>query len=267
MVNFSAFAFSTAMMATMAVAAPAYGADYKPSSSAAAYTPASSSTYSADYKPSSSAAAYKQASSSAYSAGYKPSSSAAAYKPASSSVPHDYGYKTSSSSAAYYKPTGTSQEYKPSPVKAAHGATHTVAVGRGGLRFEPNNIFAEIGDIVEYHYLPKNHSVAQSSFANPCVPSGDDAFFSGFMPTADGTQNANVFQIEVKDKNPIWFYCSQTAGNHCQSGMSGVINQNPDGPNNLSAYQKKAALTGTSVSPAKIGGGYVIPNPNPLAGL
>jgi plastocyanin len=243
MVNFATFAFSSAMMATMAVAAPAYSGDYKQSSTASTYASASSSVaYAHEYKTSSSSAAY-----------YKPTG-----------TPQDY--KTSSS-AAYYKPTGTSQNNKPSPVKGAHGATHTVAVGRGGLKFEPDNIFAEVGDIVEFHYLPKNHSVAQSSFANPCVPSGEDAFFSGFMPTADGTQNPNVFQIEVKDDKPIWFYCSQTAGNHCQAGMNGVINQKVDTPNTLSAYRAKAALSGTSVSPSHIGGGYVIPNPNPLAGL
>lgn len=61
-------------------------------------------------------------------------------------------------------------------------------------------------------------SVIQSSFAQPCQPLNAASFFSGFFPTAEG-QNPEVFQIVVQDKNPIWYYCGQTAGSHCQNGM------------------------------------------------
>ncbi|KAF2396102.1 extracellular serine-rich protein, partial [Trichodelitschia bisporula] len=149
------------------------------------------------------------------------------------------------------------------------GATHTVVAGRAGqLIFDPENVVAEIGDIIEYHYLPKNHSVVQSSFDEPCKPLADGSgFFSGFMPTTpEQGQNPNVFSVTVTDKKPIWFYCSQTVGNHCQMGMAGVVNQNFDGPNTLAAYKKKAAGTGVSVSPPYIQGGVVKPNPNPTSG-
>lgn len=156
-----------------------------------------------------------------------------------------------------------------------NGATHSVVVGLGGLHFDPENVVAEIGDVVEFHFLAANHSVAQSSFASPCVPLTDASgaetgFFSGFVPTAAGTQNPDVFTITITDNNPIWYYCAQTKGDHCQMGMSGVINQNFDNGKTLAVYQEVSALQlgkTQSVAPAKIGGGVLGPNPNPNGGF
>lgn len=181
---------------------------------------------------------------------------------------------TSISTSASYKPSTMATSYKPSTttvnapskVKPFAGATHTVIAGLGGLHFDPENIVAEIGDLVEVHFRPANHSFAQSSFSKPCAPLVKDGyeagFFSGFMPTASG-EAPNVFTIDVVNKDPIWFYCSQTKGSHCQMGMAGVVNQNFDGPNTLSAYKQAAALTGTSISPARVQGGEVAPPKNP----
>ncbi|EFX05912.1 extracellular serine-rich protein [Grosmannia clavigera kw1407] len=148
------------------------------------------------------------------------------------------------------------------------GVTHSVVAGLGGaLVFDPDNVVAEIGDIVEWHYLPKNHSVAQSSFGEPCEPLNTGyGFFSGFQPTASG-QAPDVFQIVVEDSNPIWYYCAQTVGSHCQKGMAGVINQNFNSANTLSAYKAAAANTGVSCIPPVIQGGAVILNPNPNGGF
>jgi hypothetical protein len=33
-----------------------------------------------------------------------------------------------------------------------------------------------------------------------------------------------MFTITINDTNPIWLYCSQTQGSHCQAGMAMVIN-------------------------------------------
>ncbi|KAL1844530.1 hypothetical protein VTK73DRAFT_2350 [Phialemonium thermophilum] len=154
----------------------------------------------------------------------------------------------------------------PSKTVPLTGVTHSVVAGLGGLHFDPDNVVAEIGDVVEWHFLPKNHSVVQSSFDKPCQPLSDTSFFGGFYPTADG-QNPDVFQIVVKDKSPIWYYCSQTNGNHCQNGMGGVINQNFDSDKTLARYKEIAAGTGTSVSPPTIQGGQRIPNPNPNGGF
>lgn len=145
--------------------------------------------------------------------------------------------------------------------------THTVVAGLGGLHFDPDNVVAEIGDVVEWHYLPANHSVVQSSFGAPCKPlAGNAGFFSGFQPTAAG-QAPYVFQFTVVDSNPVWYYCAQTKGNHCQAGMAGVINQNFNSANTLAAYEAAAALTGVSEIPPFIQGGNLLANPNPNGGF
>lgn len=146
--------------------------------------------------------------------------------------------------------------------------THTVVAGLGGLRFDPDNVVAEAGSIVEFHFLPLNHAVAQSSFGNPCEPL-DGGFYSGFNFRTEEGQADNVFQIEVTDeKTPIWYYCPQQNGNHCQKGMVGVINQNFDNQDfSLRAHRELAAGTNVSVIPAVEQGGSVIANPNPLGGF
>lgn len=98
------------------------------------------------------------------------------------------------------------------------------------------------------------------------MPENAASFFSGFFPTAEG-QNPEVFQIVVEDEAPIWYYCSQTVGSHCQMGMAGVINQNFDSANTLTKYKEMAALTNVSVSQPNIQGGERIPNPNPQGGF
>jgi plastocyanin len=96
---------------------------------------------------------------------------------------------------AFAAPTNTIHERWTGTV-AATGVTHTVVAGFNGLNYEPNNIVANPGDIVEWHFLAKNHSVAQSSFAEPCKPlnidQGSQGFFSGFnFVTAPGAQNVS----------------------------------------------------------------------------
>lgn len=164
-------------------------------------------------------------------------------------------------------PTATSPDLISRTVSLT-GVTHSVVAGLGGaLVFDPDNVVAEVGDVVEWHYLPKNHSTAQSSFGSPCQPlNTGNGFFSGFPATASG-QAPDVFQIVVETTDPIWYYCAQTVGNHCQNGMAGVINQNFDSANTLAAYKAAAALTGTSGVPPVVQGGVVIPNPNPNGGF
>jgi hypothetical protein len=49
--------------------------------------------------------------------------------------------------------------------------------------------------VIEFHFMQKNHSVTQSTFANPCVkmPGGID---SGFMPNPMGMPGV-TFQMTV----------------------------------------------------------------------
>ncbi|KAH7014987.1 plastocyanin-like domain-containing protein [Ilyonectria destructans] len=165
-------------------------------------------------------------------------------------------------------PTPTTYDYPDGTVELT-GVTHSVVAGLGGLRFDPDNVVAQIGDIVEWHFLKVNHSIAESSFAEPCKPLDDGTgFFSGFNFFIQDGQAPNVFQIVVVDKFPIWYYCPQTTGNHCQNGMAGVINQNFDNQDfSLRRYKEVAATTGVSIVPPYQQGGAVIPNPNPNGGF
>jgi plastocyanin len=150
------------------------------------------------------------------------------------------------------------------------GVIHRITAGFNGLHFEPENVSAAVGDIVEFHFMPKNHSVVQSSFDVPCEPLSStttthmsNGIFSGFnFATKDG-EAENVFSFIVKDTKPFWYYCSQTVGNHCQMGMSGVINQDFGGEKTLAKY-KMAAVNTTTKQPsddAKASqGGWISPN-------
>ncbi|KAL2115392.1 hypothetical protein VTJ04DRAFT_9647 [Mycothermus thermophilus] len=172
-------------------------------------------------------------------------------------------------------PTGTDPSSNlPTKTHARSRITHSVVAGRGGLRFDPESIFAEAGSIVEFHFTPLNHSVVEAAFDRPCVPRDANSFFSGFFPVArpaDGSavQSEEVFQIEVTDPNkPIWFYCAQNTGRHCQSGMVGVINPKVDSDKTLSKFRELAAqVEGPSGVQPYVQGGWRGPNPNPLSGF
>ncbi|KAF1946401.1 hypothetical protein EJ02DRAFT_232671 [Clathrospora elynae] len=148
------------------------------------------------------------------------------------------------------------------------GVTHRVFAGsttaNNGLHFEPENVVAEPGDLMEFHFLPKAHTFTQSSFDKPCEPLGGEmAIFSGFNFNTTAGEAPNVFTFMVQDRNPIWYYCSQTAGNHCQSGMSGVVNQNFASDNTLARYKENAVNTVTrqpSTDPLASQGGWKLPN-------
>ncbi|KAK4119559.1 hypothetical protein N657DRAFT_650054 [Parathielavia appendiculata] len=165
------------------------------------------------------------------------------------------------------------QYREPTKTSTSPRTTHSVVAGRGGLRFDPENIVAEVGSIVEFHFTPLNHSVVEAAFDSPCVPKDATSFFSGFFPVprpADGSavQSGEVFQIEVRDDKPIWFYCAQNTGRHCQSGMVGVVNQRFDGDKTLAVFRSKAAaVQGASVVQAQVQGGWRGANPNPQSGF
>ena len=105
------------------------------------------------------------------------------------------------------------------PTTLASGTTHTITVGPS-LTFTPNTTHASPGDVLEFHFFPGKHNVAQSLFSTPCAykPEG---FYSGFIVPTTG-EAEQVFRVTVNDTQPIWFYCSETE--HCQLGMVGVVN-------------------------------------------
>ncbi|KAF1995733.1 hypothetical protein P154DRAFT_444928 [Amniculicola lignicola CBS 123094] len=145
--------------------------------------------------------------------------------------------------------------------------THVIQVGgpAGELIFAPNNIVAAPGDLVQFQFNPKNHSVVQSTFDNPCIPiqnilaNKTDAFFSGFMPVSAAAGNATgkvdtlTYTIRVMDSKPVWFYCSQ--GKHCQSGMVGAINAPATGNKTMEGFTALAAVALENLSPGQASGG------------
>lgn len=55
-------------------------------------------------------------------------------------------------------------------------------------KFDPEEIEAEKGDVLEFHFEPKNHSVVAGDYRYPCSPLElGTGFFSGFLPTDSGS--------------------------------------------------------------------------------
>lgn len=126
--------------------------------------------------------------------------------------------------------------------------------GDGVLKFQPESVTANPGDSIRFTFGRKNHTVTQSTFANPCTQITDAAgvpggFFSGYMPVAEGqTTDLPQFWIPVKDTKPIWAFCSQ--GNHCQQGMVFAVNAPADPDPKSFANWKALATGGASAQPA-----------------
>ncbi|KAL0947356.1 hypothetical protein HGRIS_013473 [Hohenbuehelia grisea] len=139
---------------------------------------------------------------------------------------------------------------------SALAVTYNVTVGANGRNaFDPEYVAAEAGDVVNFIFNPKNHTVTQSAFDPPCVRL-DGGLASGFQPVTPETNPLPTFQVNVTGKTPLWFYCGQTG--HCGQGMVFSINPPEDpSPNSFKAHKDLAiARNGTgpaSVSPSSVG--------------
>ncbi|KAK4640802.1 hypothetical protein QC761_606820 [Podospora bellae-mahoneyi] len=141
--------------------------------------------------------------------------------------------------------------------------TWNVSVGKNGLTFEPNEIRAGAGDIIQFIFWPRNHSVVAGEFTRPCIPRLTGGFWSGFFPTAVDTINSQLFRIQINSSEPFVFYCSQNNGQHCKNGMFGIINPGVTGITTLSSYRNLAAGAGNATSPRVPSfGGQIGENPN-----
>jgi len=138
----------------------------------------------------------------------------------------------------------------------AQGVQHQILVGANGtLTYSPPNITAAIGDTVQFVFQTKNHTMTQSTFADPCTEFTNTSIAdptkqvltSGFMPVPANATSFPTFTIQITQSTPLWFYCQQTG--HCVAGMVGAINVNEASANTFEAYQanaKSGASTGTS---------------------
>ncbi|KAJ6519957.1 Cupredoxin [Mycena sanguinolenta] len=143
---------------------------------------------------------------------------------------------------------------------AADGAVHTVVVGgTNKLFFEPSEVTANPRDQIVFQFQQKNHSVVQSSFADPCRPlnagnaSAPQGVSSPFFPVpANQTDSFPTWTLTINDTSPAWFYCQQTAPtSHCGAGMVFAVNAADNSTRNFTAFQSVAeALNGTGAASA-----------------
>ncbi|KAJ7157028.1 hypothetical protein C8R43DRAFT_836006, partial [Mycena crocata] len=112
------------------------------------------------------------------------------------------------------------------------------------LAFSPSNITANVGDTIAFQFQGKNHSVTQSTFANPCAIQTTPAqgIDSGFQAVAADATQLPEWSFTVDNATaPLWFFCAQTApANHCQAGMVFSVNAKEDSERNFAAYQALA---------------------------
>lgn len=147
-----------------------------------------------------------------------------------------YGGSDSSTTAngVYYTPpvlpskySMTTSMYSTTTTAPASRQTHHVQVGNfdGKVQFIPNNVNAEIDDIVEYNFLAKSHSLTQSEFLTPCTYNG--GFDTGLNQSNPmNISGLHIIPFRVTTKKPQWFYCKQQGPpNHCGTGM--VFGLNP----------------------------------------
>ncbi|KAM0512024.1 hypothetical protein ACHAPE_009268 [Trichoderma viride] len=114
--------------------------------------------------------------------------------------------------------------------------------------FDPSSVTASHGDILEFHFEPKNHSVVSGLYAFPCTPMQlGTGFFSGFTFNSTDGEADKVFRVTVNGTDPTPFYSSQ--GNECAGGMVGIIN--PSKNQTLADFKKRASALARSVSPGR----------------
>ncbi|OBT89527.1 hypothetical protein VE02_01102 [Pseudogymnoascus sp. 03VT05] len=155
--------------------------------------------------------------------------------------------KITLAAAALYSSTVFAQGQVKVHVVWVSGKTNT-------LTFSPNNLVADVGDMIQFQFGVGNHTVTQSTFDAPCLPMGAGtnitAISTGFMPVAADATTAPLYTIPIVDKTPIWLYCAQ--GKHCQNGMVMVINENTakNASRSLNAYIAGSAAAPVTVAPS-----------------
>jgi len=143
-------------------------------------------------------------------------------------------------------------------VAGANSALIKVQVGKNSTGqldtvFNPNQVTAQVGDMIQFEFMAKNHTATQSSFANPCTRQLNTALNlagadSGFMPVPANATTVPTWTIQVNDaSSPQWFFCNQA--NHCNLGMVFAINAPATGNKTFTAFQA-SAMTATHPDPA-----------------
>jgi hypothetical protein len=97
----------------------------------------------------------------------------------------------------------------------------------------------------------KNHTVTQSTFADPCTrfknaSTGALGLDSGYQAVASNATQFPVWTIQIAETTPIWMFCLQ--GKHCANGMVFSINANESSDKSFAAYKARAQATLTSTN-------------------
>jgi len=147
---------------------------------------------------------------------------------------------------------------------AVSAADIQVLVGdAGGLTFTPPSVTAVSGDTINFEFRSKNHSVTQSSFANPCtfLTTPSPGVDSGFQPVAAGATSFPAWSFTIDDPStPLWFFCAQTG--HCKAGMVFAVNAPAD--KTFASFQASAmsgTTNSTTGSPSGSVGSTPVPSP------
>lgn len=101
-------------------------------------------------------------------------------------------------------PAISTTAYAPSYATGPFGPfkTHYVTVGgldnAGGavLRYSPESVSPEIGDVVQFLFLANNHTATQADFNNPCFPKVG-GFDSGYRPNTVSAVIGPVVRMQV----------------------------------------------------------------------
>ncbi|PWW77311.1 PEBP-like protein [Tuber magnatum] len=126
--------------------------------------------------------------------------------------------------------------------------THTVTVGGPNLlKYTPESVIANPGDVVFFDFLERNHTVTQSTFDNPCTPN-PNGVRSGFRFNPENKPGKETFNFTVPDDKPKWFYCAQ--GTHCKAGMVFAINPGAKFPEFLNKAKGGANATTSAAGSA-----------------
>lgn len=152
--------------------------------------------------------------------------------PSLSSWPHNIS--TTSPQSQTTNQTNTLTLSKPVTSNAATSSTSSssrslipVLVGGTALTFTPNSVTAQPGDVIQFQFAARNHTVTESLQDTPCQPidansTAVNGVHSGFIAFDAASGNVGTFDVPVKDTKPMFLYCAQAT--HCQSGMVMMIN-------------------------------------------
>ncbi|KAJ0130934.1 Uncharacterized protein HZ326_25977 [Fusarium oxysporum f. sp. albedinis] len=125
-------------------------------------------------------------------------------------------------------PSTTLEELATNTATTTGVTTHTIKVWGAGHKFSPNDLKADVGDILEYWFYSDMQWVIRGDFDNPCVPyeyveTNRTGFSSGPQSVKAITNDVPRFRVRVNNTEPIFYY-SGTPGSCTRYHMMGVVN-------------------------------------------